>query len=92
MPFGLIGTNWGGTLAEAWTSREALEGDEGFAPILDRSKEFDPNPKNANQASVLYNGMLAPLIPYGIRGAIWYQGESNVSRAQQYVKLFPNNH
>ena len=33
--------------------------------------------------------MIAPLIPYGIRGAIWYQGESNVGRAEQYRKLFP---
>ncbi|MEH6309051.1 sialate O-acetylesterase [Olivibacter sp. CPCC 100613] len=42
-----------------------------------------------NQPSVLYNGMLAPLIPYAIRGAIWYQGESNVGRAKQYLTLFP---
>jgi sialate O-acetylesterase len=33
--------------------------------------------------------MIAPLIPYGIQGAIWYQGESNASRAYQYRKLFP---
>ena len=37
----------------------------------------------------MYNAMIAPLIPYGIRGAIWYQGESNVDRAYQYRKLFP---
>jgi sialate O-acetylesterase len=40
--------------------------------------------------SELYNGMIAPLIPFGIRGAIWYQGESNVGRAQQYRALFPD--
>jgi sialate O-acetylesterase len=38
---------------------------------------------------VLYNGMIAPVIPYGIRGAIWYQGESNASRANEYRHLFP---
>ncbi|MFN0119472.1 MAG: sialate O-acetylesterase [Blastocatellia bacterium] len=38
----------------------------------------------------LYNGMLAPLQPYAIRGAIWYQGESNASRAYQYRRLFPD--
>jgi sialate O-acetylesterase len=38
----------------------------------------------------LYNGMIAPLIPYAIRGAIWYQGESNASRAWQYRTLFPD--
>ncbi|RYF97752.1 MAG: 9-O-acetylesterase, partial [Caulobacteraceae bacterium] len=37
----------------------------------------------------LWNGMMAPLAPYGIRGAIWYQGESNADRAYQYRKLFP---
>jgi sialate O-acetylesterase len=37
----------------------------------------------------LYNGMLLPLMPYAIRGAIWYQGESNASRAYQYRHLFP---
>jgi sialate O-acetylesterase len=37
----------------------------------------------------LYNGMLAPLTPYAIKGVIWYQGESNASRAYQYRRLFP---
>ncbi len=41
------------------------------------------------RGGVLYNGMLAPVIPYGIRGAIWYQGESNRMRAHQYRRLFP---
>jgi sialate O-acetylesterase len=40
-------------------------------------------------ATVLYNGMIAPLVPYGIRGAIWYQGEANADRAAQYRTLFP---
>ncbi len=44
---------------------------------------------NANNPSLLFNGMIAPLIPFAIRGAIWYQGESNVGRAAQYQKLFP---
>ncbi len=37
----------------------------------------------------LYNGMLAPVMPYGIKGVIWYQGESNAGRAYQYRRLFP---
>lgn len=41
-----------------------------------------------NRPTVLFNGMINPLIPYGIKGAIWYQGESNVERASQYRKLF----
>jgi sialate O-acetylesterase len=39
--------------------------------------------------SVLFNGMINPVIPYGITGAIWYQGESNAGRAYQYRTLFP---
>ena len=44
---------------------------------------------NSHRPANLYNGMIAPLIPYAIRGAIWYQGESNVSRAKQYRTVFP---
>src|SRR5437868_3199211 len=40
-------------------------------------------------ASSIYNGMIAPLIPYSVRGAIWYQGESNEARAEQYGLLLP---
>jgi sialate O-acetylesterase len=47
------------------------------------------SPDNPNQPSVLFNAMLHPLMPYAIRGAIWYQGESNASRANQYRTLFP---
>jgi sialate O-acetylesterase len=48
-----------------------------------------PGPNNQNSPSVLYNAMVAPLIPYAIRGVIWYQGESNAGRAYQYRTLFP---
>jgi len=42
-----------------------------------------------NVASVLYNAMIAPLVPCAIKGAIWYQGESNAGRAEQYARLLP---
>ncbi len=45
--------------------------------------------QNQNSPSVLYNAMIAPLVPYTIKGAIWYQGESNVGRGKQYRQLFP---
>lgn len=44
---------------------------------------------NPNTPSVLFNGMIAPLVPYAIRGFIWYQGESNRSRHGEYRYLFP---
>lgn len=60
-------------------------------------KEKATNPTNQISAprapwkpSQLYNGMIAPLIPYAIQGVIWYQGESNAPRAHQYRSLFPD--
>jgi sialate O-acetylesterase len=44
---------------------------------------------NQNAPTALFNAMIAPLIPYAIKGAIWYQGESNTPRAYQYRTLFP---
>ena len=40
--------------------------------------------------TLLYNAMINPLIPYGIKGVIWYQGEGNASRAKQYQRVFPD--
>lgn len=40
-------------------------------------------------AGLLFDGMIAPLVPYGLSGVIWYQGESNTERAAQYARLFP---
>jgi sialate O-acetylesterase len=49
-----------------------------------------PNPLTPNhRPGNIYNGVLKPTIGYGIRGAIWYQGESNAGRAYQYRDLFP---
>src|SRR5665213_2180145 len=63
------------------------------APELRAVKKLPPRPQdpgqNPNQASVLYNGMIAPIVPYAIKGAIWYQGESYAGRAYQYRKLLP---
>lgn len=44
---------------------------------------------NHRTPTALFNGMVSPLIPFQIAGAIWYQGESNVDRHDQYAKLFP---
>ena len=84
VPVGLIHTSWGGTRAEAWTSRSVLD----KHPLY--KSEAQPNDKmNPNTASVLYNGMIHPLLNYRIKGAIWYQGESNAGRAYHYRELFP---
>jgi sialate O-acetylesterase len=129
VPIGLIHTSWGGTPAEAWTSREALDAEpslryyhENLSKAIknydpDKAKEqyrealkkweaaaaeakaagkqpprrpFQPQAPGTSpfMPSGLYNAMIAPLIPYGIAGAIWYQGESNAGKAYEYRTLF----
>ncbi len=93
VPIGLIHTSWGGTVAETWTSAETISTDPDFSELLQKLKTVDmatakvaPN----NYPTLLYNGMVNPLVPYAIKGVIWYQGESNASRAQQYKRVFSN--
>jgi sialate O-acetylesterase len=81
VPVGLISCNVGGTTAERWMSKEAFDAE----PAL---KEMPRTQKDKGDFD-LYNGMLHPLIPFGIRGAIWYQGESNAGLAWDYRTLFP---
>ena len=57
------------------------------------AKDLEPFPRSdwftQNTPSALSNGMIEPLIPFAMRGVIWYQGESNVGRSAQYQRLFP---
>lgn len=65
-PVGLIDSTWGGTRIEPWT------------PAAAASASAGPPPNTVTDAAQLYNGMIAPLAPFAIQGAIWYQGESNI--------------
>ncbi|MDR1357078.1 MAG: sialate O-acetylesterase [Tannerellaceae bacterium] len=83
-PVGLINTSWGGSRIEAWMTPESLK-DIPEKPI----PATDADIKIANGSpAVLYNGMIKPIAGYGIRGAIWYQGESNRDEPELYVKMF----
>lgn len=97
VPVGLISSNWGGTPVEAWTSASALTDLPSFRMVLDAFDAGPPSLKDdvaraQDVPAALYNGMIAPLVPYALRGAIWYQGESNahtLAQAAQYRVLFP---
>ena len=56
---------------------------------LAKATPLPRGPVDQNTPTVLYNGMIAPIIPFGIKGAIWYQGETNAGRAFQYRTLLP---
>ena len=149
-PVGLIGSYWGGTPAQAWTSLSALEKEPALAHHLTALKGLKPeqkakfpvvwtdyvtamkkwdkesrepydaamraweaaaktareagqpeppkpqmasprpaNPGNVGTATTLFNGMINPLLPYAIKGAIWYQGEANAYNGADYGILFP---
>ncbi len=71
----------------AWREAVKKAKAEGKRPPRPPRRPVGPN--HPHYPSGLYNAMIAPLVPFGIKGAIWYQGESNASRAYQYRVLFP---
>jgi sialate O-acetylesterase len=72
------------TLAKQWKYKVSV-----LDKPLPALPKISQGPFNKNAPTTLYNGMIAPLVPYGIAGAIWYQGEANISRPAEYAELFP---
>lgn len=88
VPIGLINTSWGGTAIEPWTPIAGFESVESLKPIAEQVKAQQAKPDGVKAGpgspSHLYNGMVHALVPFGIRGAIWYQGESNRGQGVAY--------
>jgi len=73
-----------------WLAKAEYELPALDAKVLASAPVAPPNPPRLQDiAAQLFNGMIHPLVPYGIRGVIWYQGEANHTRAEQYVTTFP---
>lgn len=84
VPIGIITADWGGTTIETWMSKEVIDRD--FAHEFDDVVPEDAYPKTP---SVLFNGMINPILPYTVKGFLWYQGEDNRLRPEQYTRLQP---
>jgi sialate O-acetylesterase len=74
IPIGLVSSSWGGTKIEQWSPPSVMSSC-GVSP-----QSYD---------SQLYNAMITPLLKMTIKGALWYQGESNRGAASQYACMFP---
>ena len=85
IPIGLINSSWGGSPAEAWTPKEAVESKPQLAESA--SKLNNEQPWAPVKPGVLFNAMINPLIPFRIAGAIWYQGEANAAAPSTYKDL-----
>lgn len=83
VPVGIIVSAWGGTPAEVWIEKNRVLND----PVLNKGKVTSHYDGWPTEAGVLYNSMIAPVIPYGIAGTIWYQGEANIENYQIYSAL-----
>ncbi|MDR1919419.1 MAG: sialate O-acetylesterase [Tannerellaceae bacterium] len=87
VPVGIVVSSWGGSKLEAWMSRETL------TPFTEVNLSHLDNNEVIKQPNttpcVLYNGKIAPLTNYAIRGFLWYQGESNRDKPELYEQLMP---
>lgn len=75
VPVGVIDTSFGGTMIEAWMPEEAFAADPALSDL--RQKPYFAWVDGV-QAIELFSSMVQPLIPYAIKGFLWYQGESNL--------------
>jgi sialate O-acetylesterase len=85
VPVGLINASWGGTPAEVWTPEKIFDDDEELRLSAARLQSFRWWP---NHDGLCYNAMIDPVTKFNIAGAIWYQGESNITNHDTYHKLF----
>jgi len=83
VPVGIIMSTWGGTVIEAWMDQASLKN----FPDIRVLQPADTTKITKNEPTVLYNAMIQPLIGFGIKGVIWYQGEQNRPNPEIYDSL-----
>ena len=88
IPVGILESDWGGSSIETWldekTIREKFDGEFDLGYL----QTGEINPKRRHQdPCLLYNGQVHALVPYTFKGMLWYQGETNRGRPEQYIRL-----
>ena len=92
VPVGLVQDAWGGTIIEAWTKMSIMEDNLEYSEVLEKYS-FDKMDKAGypwKVPSILWNGMIAPIAGFTVKGNIWYQGESNVFVDKHYKEALTN--
>lgn len=86
VPVGIIHSAHGASAIEAWISLQTLQNDPGAATVFDRTPTSEPR-----TPALAWNGMIAPLVPFSLRGLLWYQGETNAHWGEppEYTQTFP---
>ena len=84
VPVGMINACWGGTSAESWTPAESVHNNEVLKTASEKLTEVPWGPV---KPGINYNGMIAPVTNFTIAGALWYQGEANVTTNSTYAEL-----
>ncbi len=84
VPVGVINSSWGGTPAESWMPEDVIKGD---ALLREAASRQQPVPWGPVEPGRIYNSMIFPLIPFGIAGVLWYQGEANTINAYAYREI-----
>ena len=88
IPVAILHCSWGGSTIEAWISSDAMK----LFPNMKIPRTQAENKIRWKSPTVLYNGMLNSLVGYTMRGALWYQGESNRTRYKEYAAQFEAMH
>ena len=95
VPVGILQAAYGGSMIQPYMDRATLDSDPSLAPeiaFLERARK-DPKLLTAGGSPTVptctYNTMIHPLVPYRLRGVLWYQGEANTGEAYRYRTLFP---
>ena len=86
VPIGIIHAAHGASAIEAWIPKNTLEKEPGAASVFERTPTSEPR-----TPSLAWNGMIAPLASYSLRGILWYQGETNAHWGDppEYSQTFP---